>query len=314
MRKFVLLTGLLITTVMLSAQVGIGTTTPNPNAVLDLSSSSKGLLIPRLTGLQREAIPVTPNSAGLLVYQTDTYGLPPNETSAGLHVFNGEHWISPTYNGSAVGQTLRWDGAKWTPSSNLFNQGTSIGIGTPNPKSQLHVNTLGTPYTRIQLTNNESNALTADGLVLGIFQGSTNAFINQQENRPLWFGTNGIERMRIDSLGRVGIGTNTPQATLDVQGSICIGPGGSLISGILRNTHAIMLPELNSNEVASLLLDVPGALETGVAYVSPTSSLTGIMIMYARVSAPGVIEVKVMNMGNESQSGGMIELNSAVIQ
>ena len=39
------------------AQVGVGTTTPNSSAQLDITSTSKGVLIPRMTAAQREAIP-----------------------------------------------------------------------------------------------------------------------------------------------------------------------------------------------------------------------------------------------------------------
>lgn len=46
--------------------IGIGTATPDTNALLDLTSSSKGLLIPRMTTSQRLAIP-SPDE-GLLVY------------------------------------------------------------------------------------------------------------------------------------------------------------------------------------------------------------------------------------------------------
>ncbi|AXY74543.1 hypothetical protein D3H65_11385 [Paraflavitalea soli] len=51
------------------AQVGIGTTTPNPSAAVDISAIDKGLLIPQMTAVQRTAIanPAT----GLLVIQTD---------------------------------------------------------------------------------------------------------------------------------------------------------------------------------------------------------------------------------------------------
>ena len=38
------------------AQQGIGTNRPDPSSVLDVSSSNKGFLIPRMTTLQREAI------------------------------------------------------------------------------------------------------------------------------------------------------------------------------------------------------------------------------------------------------------------
>ena len=49
--------------------VGIGTPTPNSKAVLDLTSTTQGLLVPRLTAGQRAAIATPPQ--GLMVYQTD---------------------------------------------------------------------------------------------------------------------------------------------------------------------------------------------------------------------------------------------------
>ena len=46
--------------------VGIGTPTPDASAILELQDNSKGLLIPRLTTAQRQAIAAPAN--GLLVY------------------------------------------------------------------------------------------------------------------------------------------------------------------------------------------------------------------------------------------------------
>ena len=56
---------------------------PAASAVLDLQSTTKGLLLPRMTKAQRDAIssPV----AGLAVYQTDN--------TAGLRVYNGTNWV-----------------------------------------------------------------------------------------------------------------------------------------------------------------------------------------------------------------------------
>ena len=45
---------------------GIGTANSNPSAVSDISSTSEGLLVPRMTTLQRNAIAATDD--GLLVY------------------------------------------------------------------------------------------------------------------------------------------------------------------------------------------------------------------------------------------------------
>src|SRR5689334_10494160 len=53
---------------------GIGTTSPNASSILDLQSTSKGLLIPRMTRTQRNAI--NQPAKGLLIYQlTDTVGI-----------------------------------------------------------------------------------------------------------------------------------------------------------------------------------------------------------------------------------------------
>ncbi len=51
--------------------MGIGTLNPEVSALLDLVSSAKGLLVPRMTTAQRDAIVVSAASNGLLIYNTD---------------------------------------------------------------------------------------------------------------------------------------------------------------------------------------------------------------------------------------------------
>jgi hypothetical protein len=60
---------MIVITTNMFAQVGIGTTTPNASSILDLTSSTQGLLTPRMTTVQRIAI-ATP-ADGLMVYDTD---------------------------------------------------------------------------------------------------------------------------------------------------------------------------------------------------------------------------------------------------
>jgi hypothetical protein len=69
--KIVLLL-LLIQWQISNAQVGIGTTIPDNSSLLDLTSKSKGLLIPRMTTEQRNQI-LNP-ATGLLIYNTSTSG------------------------------------------------------------------------------------------------------------------------------------------------------------------------------------------------------------------------------------------------
>ncbi|QNJ97775.1 hypothetical protein [Constantimarinum furrinae] len=54
---------------LINAQVGIGTTSPDPTSILDISSTTQGMLAPRMTTTQRSAISTPAN--GLLVFDTD---------------------------------------------------------------------------------------------------------------------------------------------------------------------------------------------------------------------------------------------------
>ncbi|MBC5862322.1 hypothetical protein [Flavobacterium turcicum] len=59
----------MILTATVSAQVGVGTITPDASSVLDVSSTTQGMLTPRMTTAQKNAI-ASP-ADGLMVYDTD---------------------------------------------------------------------------------------------------------------------------------------------------------------------------------------------------------------------------------------------------
>ncbi len=67
--KFVQILLLLFVSYKISAQTGIGTTSPNASARLEVAATDKGFLLPRMTSAQRIAI--TSPANGLVVYQTD---------------------------------------------------------------------------------------------------------------------------------------------------------------------------------------------------------------------------------------------------
>lgn len=69
-RNFVLLFTAFFYNSILQAQVGIGTTNPDTSTILDIRSSTKGVLIPRMTELQRSRI--TETADGLLVQDLHT--------------------------------------------------------------------------------------------------------------------------------------------------------------------------------------------------------------------------------------------------
>src|SRR6185503_13864259 len=77
-------------------QVGIGTSNPDPSAQLDINSTSRGALLPRMTTSQRNAI-INP-AAGLLVYDIDKRAIYMYDNSKWLPMMfaTGNNQLPPT--------------------------------------------------------------------------------------------------------------------------------------------------------------------------------------------------------------------------
>jgi hypothetical protein len=144
-----------------SAQVGIGTNTPDNSAVLEMQSTNKGVLFPRLTSSQRIAINAP--SSGLYVFDSDTKS---------LWYFNGLLWIN-TVTEAAYGDIKSGiqvsDHSGW-----VLLDGRSFS--TLSASQQTVAATLG-------LTGNIPNATNAflvqDSQVLGSVNGDNTVTINQ---------------------------------------------------------------------------------------------------------------------------------------
>jgi hypothetical protein len=96
---------------------------PDPSAMLDVKSTTRGILIPRMTLLQRNAI-ASP-ATGLTIYQTD--GLP------GLY-FNSGTPALPVW--ALVGEN---SGLWQTNGSDIYYNSGKVGIGTTTPVSSLEI-------------------------------------------------------------------------------------------------------------------------------------------------------------------------------
>ncbi len=142
MRKLLFL---IIFPFFLQAQVGINTTNPHSSSMLDIESTDKGLLIPRISipNLNVTA-PVTTPALSLMVYNTNI------TTGVGFHY---------------------WDGTKWTPftggishwtkvGNDIYNNNTAnVGVGTTTPTTKFHVENIGVPSIIINQTF-EGNTIT----------------------------------------------------------------------------------------------------------------------------------------------------------
>jgi hypothetical protein len=70
--------------------VGIGTTTPAVSSLLEIKSTSKGILIPRMTKAQRDAIAAP--ATGLMIYQTNN--------TPGFYYYSGTAWTAISSQGA----------------------------------------------------------------------------------------------------------------------------------------------------------------------------------------------------------------------
>lgn len=125
---------LLVSSILLIAQTGIGTTNPEASAKLDVSSTSKGFLPPRMTAAQRSAI-LNP-AAGLMVFQIDG--------NIGLYYYGGSSWIFVINSDSNVLPVANGG----TGVTNSTGSGSVVLSASPSLTSPA----LGTP-TSINLTN-----------------------------------------------------------------------------------------------------------------------------------------------------------------
>lgn len=181
---------------------GIGTANPNISALVEMVSTTSGLLIPQMTTAQRIAIAAPSN--GLLVYDitvnclffyntalaawqslcapplppgtNDVSGTYPALTVVGLQT-TPVSAVTPT-----TGQILQFNGTSWAPTNGAF------------------WNLLG---------NAATNAATN--------------FLGTTDNVDLVFRTNNIEKARILAGGNFGINTNSPTERLHVSGNIQLG-------------------------------------------------------------------------------------------
>lgn len=177
---FLFFSFLIIGPLMAQNNVGIGTTSPDSSAILELQANDKGLLIPRMSSTQRLAISYPAN--GLLVLDTTTqrftYYDGNSNTWVMLVVNNDSHnTLDEAYDegGAGAGRTITVDGGAVTFNGNggsntldLTNSGATDGltiqhtgsgkllhlnntVGVTNPKDLMYSESKGASTTDIKL-------------------------------------------------------------------------------------------------------------------------------------------------------------------
>ena len=315
-KQFVFCAAFIVFAINLSAQTGIGTTTPHASAKLEISATNKGFLPPRIALLSTtDVATITTPATGLVVYNTNSAGSTPNTVVPGYYYWDGTKWnglvdqgalqsfsgYAPNYAQSNASSVTRNTIGDIVVSQSITTSGRPIQIiatGDANPQAagawvQLQLYRDGTaigkklqvessavnenvPYCINYIDNPAAGTYTysvklasggnsfqfgeADGnqitlLELGawsagtmpvskggtgnssyttgslLFSDGTN--IAQNNNQLFWDNTN----------ARLGIGTNSPTAKLNIAG------GGIKIASSLGNSST--RPNLNTSTIGN---------------------------------------------------------------
>ena len=92
----------------------------------------------------------------------------------------------------------------------------NVGIGTSSPTGDgtaLHIH--GSSASTLHLTNSTTGSAISDGF--DIVTDGLDALLRNRESGAIKFRIGSSEAMRIDSAGRVGIGTSSPSEALELK-------------------------------------------------------------------------------------------------
>lgn len=107
------------------AQVGIGTAQPDAKAQLDVSSTSKGFLPPRMSYAQRQGITGT-IPAGLMIWCNDC------GNNGEMQFYNGSSWVTFTATSTTAPISITTNTPSSITNTSANASATSTGISTPS--------------------------------------------------------------------------------------------------------------------------------------------------------------------------------------
>ncbi|MBA4852130.1 hypothetical protein [Emticicia sp. BO119] len=187
-----------------------GNEIPHSTAILDIRSTNKGILLPRMTTANRDVISVP--TAGLLIYNTST-----NQ----FNYHNGSSWQVASL------------GNQWGVNGSVLHHSGQVGVGT---STMTNANTFLTVRGNLGGTNLEGMYIDASSTTGKAFYGysvndSSRAYHYYDGSTSKWnLAMGGLDRITVTSSGFVGIGTTSPTYRLSVGGSTYISGGAYIAS------------------------------------------------------------------------------------
>jgi hypothetical protein len=301
-------------TINASGNVGIGITSPNyklhVNGTLFIQSSA-GSIIFGFEGSNQWQISSTGGGADMKWYST-----PDGTTLTSRHYFkqNGDVGIGG-FSGSLVPQArLHVIGSGSTNTTNNLMLKNSVGdtLLRMNDAGDMGIGYNGSTYGRtLNLGGDGMNFYTANEAAFG------GAIFPTDTSLVLWsdLGSSHYVVLQPPTYGNVGIGTYSPDAKLDVSGTVMLGVNGTIITNMIKVTVNVNLASVAANSSLIQTFAVTNAVTTSTVAISPAIALSdGLVIAYARVSAANTIEVKFTNVTGVAIDPGQMNYYITVIQ
>ncbi len=176
-----------------------------------------------------------------------------------------------------------------------------VGIGTDDPQQELHVVAKeGNADVRVELEG-------AD--FLDLFSGKDRAGLWSRGKRPLEFGTDGQERMRIDDKGNVGIGTQEPNRKLSIFDK---GKETGVYANIKNDSHEILFG-VGSTAIVSAMTASDLQFRTNNANRMVIKANNGSVEIPGDLSVGGTFDFRNITRGGKAfTKAGRVEHNTVV--
>lgn len=230
---------------------GLGTASPHPSALLDMTSGTQGLLVPRMNTLQRTSIASPAN--GLLVFDTDAsrFYFYNSATTSWIPVLAGSeldaavllapaasarNLVQPTLPGvvpltlrGAAGQTVTLFAVENSTGATLFsvgNTGEVVLSGALSPSGSagvagyiLQSQGAGQPPVWVSPSGLSGATGASWSLTGNAAINAATQFLGTVDAQPLFIRTGNVTRATVLAGGNIGIGTTTPQTPLEIAGA-----------------------------------------------------------------------------------------------
>ncbi len=225
MKKLFILLALCCTAAGLRAQNNVGINNPNPaaSAALDVTSTTQGMLVPRMTQAQRNAIAAP--ATGLLIYQTDN--------TPGFYSYSGTAWTAVAGSGGTALPSQTGNAGKV-----LTTDGTNLSWGSGNVSYELAVTKTS---NEAQTTSIGSSLYVPDSVTFSTTNGSNAALTggNTWNGNVFTVGSTGAGLYLVDVQLVEGANSIPLYPVLDINNTINNNGGTSFGNGYLTQGNSI---------------------------------------------------------------------------